>query len=68
MIMSETSKKYHRRTYWYMARRKWVSGVTREATAGWLMIIDLTLRVNSARSHARILTLIVNASLRVSAI
>jgi len=51
-----------------MARCKWVSGVTREATAGWLMVINLALSINSACSHAWIFALVVNASLRMSAI
>jgi len=69
MVVSETSKRYDQRTYyWCMARRKWVSGVTREATAGWLMVINLALSINSACSHAWIFALVVNASLRVSAI
>lgn len=55
-------------TYWYVARCKRVSSVTVEATAGWLMIINLALRVNSARTYTRILALVVNASLRVNAI
>lgn len=66
--MSETLEEYHQRTYRYVTRRKWISGVTREATAGWLMIIDLALRVNSTCSHARILALVIDTSLRVSAI
>jgi len=51
-----------------VARRKRVSGVTVEAATGWLMIINLTLRVDSTRSNTGILALVVNASLRVSAI
>lgn len=66
--MSETSEEYHRRTYRYVARCKWVSGITGETTAGWLMIIDLALSVNSARSYAWILALVIDASFRVNAI
>lgn len=51
-----------------MTRREWISGVARKATARWLMIVNLTLCINSARSNARILALVVNASLRVNAI
>lgn len=55
-------------TYWYVARCKWIPNVTIKAATGWLMIINLALRVNSARSYTRIFALVINASLRVSAI
>lgn len=66
--MSETLEEYQWRTYRYVTRCKWISGVTREATARWLMIIDLTLRVNSTRSYTRVFALVINTSLRVSAV
>lgn len=48
-----------------MAGLERVPGVAGEAAAGRLMIINLTLSVDPARAHARILAFIVDASLRV---
>lgn len=66
--MSKTSEESQRRTYRYVAGCEWISGITGETTAGWLMIIDLALSINSARPHARILALVIDASFRVSAV
>lgn len=51
-----------------MTRRKRISSVTGETTAGWLMIVNLTLCINSTRTYTRIFALVVDASLRVHAI
>jgi len=51
-----------------MARSKRISSVAIKTTTGWLMIINLALRVNTACTYARILALVVDASLRVHAV
>lgn len=68
LIWCNRNVKKSKYTYWYVARCKWVPSVTIKATTGWLMIINLALRVNSARSYTRIFALVINASLCVSAI
>jgi len=56
------------RTNRLVTRPKRISSVAVKTTAGRLMIINLALRVNAARTYARILALVVDASLRVRAI
>lgn len=51
-----------------MTRFKRISGVTGKATARRLVIVNLALRVDPARSYARVLALVVDAGFRVSAI
>lgn len=51
-----------------MAGLERISSITGETTARRLMIVDLTLRVNPARAHTRVLALVVDAGLGVRAV
>lgn len=55
-------------TYRLVAGLERVAGVAGKAAAGRLMVVNLALRVNPTRAHARIFALVVDASLRVRAV